>query len=113
MRAKNLVWGRDYSERDYSYTRAAVGQGLKSSQITREYIKTASKFENRVIVYQRIASFPGSPEREYISRGVQGDFRFWAQFIRKSVNHRVMQFHFNPSETLPRIAKNEEVSVTV
>ena len=25
-----------------------------------------------------------------------GDFRFWAQFIRKSVNHRVMQFHFNP-----------------
>ena len=33
------------------------------------------------------------------------DFRFWAQFIRKSVNHRVMQFHFNPSETLPRIAK--------
>ena len=23
-------------------------------------------------------------------------FRFWAQFIRKSVNHRVMQSHFNP-----------------
>ena len=48
-----------------------------------------------------------------VETALEGDFRFWAQFIRKSVNHRVMQFHFNPSETLPRIAKNEEVSVTV
>ena len=24
------------------------------------------------------------------------DFRFWAQFIRKSVNHRVMQFPLTP-----------------
>ena len=41
------------------------------------------------------------------------DFRFWAQFIRKSVNHRVMQFHFNPSETLHRIAKMKKIEVSV
>ena len=39
---------------------------------------------------------------------LQDPFRFWAQFIRKSVNHRIMQSHFNPLFT-----KNEEVAVTV
>jgi len=34
-----------------------------------------------------------------------GDFRFWAQFIRKPVKHRSTQTNFNPSETPPRIAK--------
>ena len=37
-----------------------------------------------------------------------GDFRLWVQFTRKSINHRVIQFHFNPyhlSAILPRIAK--------
>ena len=46
-----------------------------------------------------------------------GDFRFWAQFIRKSVNHRVMQFHFTPNLSLvcdfTANYKNEEVAVTV
>ena len=40
------------------------------------------------------------------------DFRFWAQFIRKSVNYRITQFHFNPSKTY-RELQNEEVAVTV
>ena len=58
-----------------------------------------------------------------LPRSSASDFRFWAQFIQKSVNHRVMQFHFNPyhsSATLPWIiffifanCKNEEVAVTI
>ena len=35
----------------------------------------------------------------------QPDFRFWSQFIRKSVNYRVMLFHFNPSATYRELQK--------
>ena len=42
--------------------------------------------------------------------GGKSNFRFCAQFIRKSVNHRVIQFHFNPSETLPRSQKRSYAS---
>ena len=52
-----------------------------------------------------VASFPGLPKffeglvpRLHGSRGLASsrDFRFWAQFIRKSVNHCVMQFPLTP-----------------